>query len=145
MDTENLDDYRKKYALNEARGLKHLHDEHFVSLWVEWVAHLKAKSGGKNPTFATIQRHKEALNDLSTENAKWALDEALRRGLPFPADATRRPAQISQAPAAIPPERLIPDEELCGPTPEVAARMKARREAEQAARRQQPTNDQPTA
>lgn len=97
-------EYIRDYALRESKGLRHLEEPEHPGMfqgWCEWIEHLKAKAGGKNPPFTTTDRHKRELSAMSGDDALWAIEEAIRRGLPFPADPSKRPAsdKITHAPA----------------------------------------------
>lgn len=91
---------RKNYALREAKGLREefLQSEAFLAGWVGWIEHLRAKAGGKNPPFTTVDAHKRQLNAYGLADALRAMDEAIRRGYAFPAD----PAKLAPAAAAAP-------------------------------------------
>lgn len=85
----------RDYCRKEAKGLPmaFLDDATFRDTWCDWIAHLKARHHkGFNPPFTTVSRHKEQIRAHSVADAIWALEEGIRRNLPFPADPSKRPA-----------------------------------------------------
>ncbi len=97
--------HHREYCRKEAKGLPSafLESSPFRDAWCDWIAHLKAKHHkGFNPPFTTVHRHKRQIESHAVDDAIWALEEAMRRNLPFPADPSMRPGRTpaSAAPSA---------------------------------------------
>ena len=87
--------HHREYCRKEAKGLPQafLDDQAFRDAWCDWLAHLQARHHkGLRPPFTTIDRHKRQIAHLGVTDAVWALEEAMRRNLAFPADPAKRPA-----------------------------------------------------